>query len=250
MSRLIDAIEKAGLQSTPPLGFGAAAGREQATPDLTLIESMRTEHIDSQTAASSPADAIVVEGPVPPDAVSQGLEGRIWGVRSPSFTLDHSIDLINSGCDFVVFESLETHAALLNDEGLGVIASVSTDMKEETARTLAELPVHGVLLTPPLRGFPLTIEDLMAVQAVRGLTDKPLLVEATEGLDSAALESLRLAGVDALIVGHESGKAACVREAILALPRRRERPKHRSALVPHPPAPTPSPAFDEDEEDF
>ena len=107
-----------------------------------------------------------------------------------------------------MFESLETHAAVLNDEDLGVIAEVPSDMDEEAVRALLELPVDGVLFTPPLTELPLTIKDLMVVQTLRGLTDKPLLVEAPDGLDSTALESLRLAGVNALIVGHGSGEAA------------------------------------------
>jgi hypothetical protein len=123
-------------------------------------------------------------------------------------------------------------------------------MDEESVRALLELPVDGVLFTPPLTEIPLTIETLMAVQALRGLTDKSLLVEAPDGLDSVALESLRLVGVNALIVDHASGKAACVRETLLSLPRRRERQQHRSALIPHQPAPAPSPAYDEDDEDF
>ena len=53
MSRLIDIIEKAGLQSAPPLGFGAAAGKEQATPDLVLIESVSAEQIGDAASATS-----------------------------------------------------------------------------------------------------------------------------------------------------------------------------------------------------
>lgn len=248
MSRLIDTIEKAGQQSAPPLGFGAAAGKEQAAPDMVLIESVRPDQVDD--AAGSPADAIVVEDRGAMDGSPQGLEERIWGVRSASFSLEQCTDLRDKGCDFVVFESLQTHAALLNDEDLGVIAAVPAGMDEESVRALVDLPVDGVLLTPPLNDLPLTMEALMEVQALRGLTDKPLLIEVSDGVDSATLESLRLAGVNALIVGHGSGEAARVRQALLSLPRRRERPKPRGALVPHSSTPTPSPTHDEDEEDF
>ncbi len=246
MSRLIDIIEKAGQQSAPPLGFGAAAGRDRAAPDMVLIESVGGGRIDEEAAASSPADAIMVEGP----GAIEGLGDTIWGVRASGFTLEQSTDLVDKGCDFVVFESLDTHAALLNDEDLGVIAAAPADMDEESARALVDLPVDGVLFTPPLRDLPLTMQALMRVQALRGLTDKPLLVEAPDGLDSAALESLRLVGVNALIVHHDSNSAASARESLLSLPRRKERPKHRSALVPHPPSQGPPPAYDEDEDDF
>ena len=249
MSRLIDTIEKAGLQSAPPLGFGAAAGMEQAAPDLVLIESVSAGQIGEAASATSAADAIVVESSGSTER-TPSLEGMVWGVRSSGFTLEQSTDLADKGCDFVVFESLATHAAVLNDEDLGVIAAVPADMDEESVRALLELPVDGVLFTPPLRELPLTIGTLMAVQALRGLTDKSLLVEAPDGLDSVALESLRLVGVNALIVDHASGKTASVRETLLSLPRRRERQQHRSALIPHPPAPAPSPAYDEDDEDF
>ena len=249
MSRLIDTIEKAGLQSAPPLGFGAAAGMEQAAPDLVLIESVSAGQIDDPALGTSVADAIVVESSGSTER-TPSLEGMVWGVRSSGFTLEQATGLLDKGCDFVVFESLETHASVLNDEDLGVIAAVPADMDEESVRALVDLPVDGVLFTPPLTELPLTIETLMAVQALRGLTDKSLLVEAPDGLDSVALESLRLVGVNALIVDHASGKAACVRETLLSLPRRRERQQHRSALIPHQPTPAPSPAYDEDEEDF
>ena len=177
MSRLIDTIEKAGLQSAPPLGFGAAAGMEQAAPDLVLIESVSAGQIDDPALGTSVADAIVVKSSGSTER-TPSLEGMVWGVRSSSFTLEQSTDLVDKGCDFVVFESLETHASVLNDEDLGVIAAVPADMDEESVRALLELPVDGVLFTPPLREPPLTIGTLMAVQALRGLTDKSLLVEA------------------------------------------------------------------------
>ena len=249
MSRLIDIIEKAGQQSAPPLGFGAAAGKEQAAPDMVLIESVRADRVDDSAVSSSPADAIVVQNLEAIDGTPKGLEERVWGARAASFTLEQSTDLADKGCDFVVFESLDTHAALVNDEDLGVIATVPVSMEKESVRSLVELPVDGVLFTPPLREIPLTMETLMAVQALRGMTDKPLLVEAPDGLDSTALESLRLAGVNALIVHHDSGSTAQVKESLLSLPRRKDRPRHRSALVP-PPASTPSPSYDEDEDDL
>ena len=157
MSRLIDIIEKAGLQSAPPLGFGAAAGKEQATPDLVLIESVSAEQIGDAASATSAADAIVVDSSDPMDG-AQGIEDRVWGVRSSSFTLEQSTNLLGKGCDFVVFKSLETHAAVLNDEELGVIAEVPADMDEESVRALMELQVDGVLFTPPLTELPLTIK--------------------------------------------------------------------------------------------
>ena len=247
MSRLIDTIEKAGQQSAPPLGFGAAAGKEQAVPDMVLIESVRADRVDDSAVSGSPADAIVVQNLEAMDGTPKGLEERVWGARASSFTLEQSADLADKGCDFVVFESLDTHAALLNDEDLGVIATVPAGMEEESVRSLVELPVDGVLFTPPLRDVPLTMETLMAIQALRGMTDKALLVEAPDGLDPTTLESLRLAGVNALMVDQGSGQTARVREDLLSLPRRKDRPRHRSALVPHPPASTPSPSYDEDD---
>ena len=111
---------------------------------------------------------------------------------------------------------------MLNDEALGKLLNVGHELDEEVGRAVQDLPIDGVLFSPPGDLLPLTVKKLIDIQMVRGLVDKPLVIEAPSSLGPADLEALRDAGIEGLVVQLSEGDAiGALRESIAALPRRK-----------------------------
>ena len=257
MSKLVDLLSKAGEQSPAPLGFGLASRRQESSPQIVVVARAIPGEMPGKQLAEVRADAFLI-GPESAEDPKLGklakqLEGRIWGVRLVEFNADQVRDLKEKGCDFIVFESMSTEAGVLNEEEVGVVATVDSELGELATRAIGELPLDAVLFSPPQRDLPLTVEKLIDIQVVVGLVDRPRIVEAPMGLGQEDLQALRDLGIAGVIVDiPPADVVATVKEAIDNLPRPKRRPTAGDALVPHatPPSPEmPAPDDDGDEDD-
>ena len=274
MSKFIDLLTKAGQQSPAPMGFSPASTRAEAAPEIVLVARVLPgplakvpELVDSDADVYSlGADLADEKGT---DGAAKALKDRVWGVRSPEeLRRSDGQKLAKKGCDFVVFGSWDTEATLLNEEDLGVVVTVRVTttekegrfyavppMDEESVHALSEL-AHGLLLSPAIRDLPLSVETAVDIQRILSVVDKPLIVEAPEGIGPGDLGLLRNMGVAGLYVDldrpEDLKRIAEVKKAIDALPRRRPRDGRRDALVPSTPTETPSsmPEPDEDDDDY
>ena len=253
MSRFIDLMEKAGQQAPSPMGFTRHSGGPDMAPQIVLAARLRADDLKKEPGlAEANAEAFLV-APSDEDtelsAVAESLGEQLWGVRLVQFSAAQANQLMEKGCDFIVFESMETEAAVLNKEDLGKIVTLGPDLGEEVIRSACELPVDGILFSP-VRGT-LTVGSLVNIQRVRGITDKPFIVEAPEGLSQGDLEALRNLGVNGLIVDLTPlDKIEEVKGMIDSLPRRRPRRGHRDGVVPNVAAQTEGDLPGPDEEDY
>ena len=148
MSKFIELLEKVGETAPSPLGFAAATGRDTAAPQMVLAARVLAGDLaDGPEIAGVDAAALLVETEYPlGDSVADALEDRLWGVRltpSPSaYTVEQVEALVERGCDFVVVESMDTEAAVLNDDDLGRVVTLDVNADEEVARAVADLPVR------------------------------------------------------------------------------------------------------------
>lgn len=239
MSKFIELLKKVGETAPSPLGFAAATGSDDATPQIALVARVAaSEVVKDPEVARVDSTALLVETGYPlPDAAAGALEGRLWGVRlvpSPAaYTAGQVAALVEQGCDFVVFESMDTKAAVLNDDDLGKMVMLGADVEEETARAVADLPFDAVLFHHGVGNRPLTLNDLVALQKVRRLAAQPFVVEASAGLEQADVEVMRNLGVQGLIVDVPPlERATETAEAIRSLRRRPPRRRRSNALVP------------------
>ena len=239
MSKFVELLERVGETAPSPLGFAAATADDDAAPQIALLGRVAAaDVVEDPGLAGADASALLVETGFPlPDAAAEALADGLWGARlSPSpaaYTVEQVEALVEQGCDFVVFESMESAASILNDEDLGRVVTLAADVDEETARAVADLPFDAVLLRPDGVKSPLALGDLVAVQRVRRLAGQPFIVETSEGLARADLEALRNLGVDGLIVGVPPlERAAETAEAIRSLRKRPSRRQRSNALVP------------------
>ena len=239
MSTFIELLEKVGETAPAPLGFAAATGRDAAAPQIVLAARVLADQLSERPeVAAADAAALLVETEYPlPDTAAGALKDRLWGVRltpSPSaYTVEQVEALVERGCDFVVFESMDTEAAVLNDDDLGKVVTLDAAVDEEAARAIADLPFDAVLFRPGVGSSPLTLSDLVALQRVRRLAGQPFVVEASEGLEQADVEAMRNLGVEGLIVNVPPlERAAETAAAISSLRKRPARRRRSNALVP------------------
>jgi hypothetical protein len=262
MSKLVDLLDKAGEQQPAPMGFGPASERAQPAPQLILLARVLSDEIikdpslgevdvDSFLVALHSEDAATI------DAIAATFGERPWGVRLSEFSAAQASLLQGKGCDFIVFESMATQASVLDEEDLSAIMTMTADTDEETARALNQLPLDAVLYGPSLRQLPLSVETAVEIQKVLGRLEKPLIVEAPEGIGERDLELLRNMGVAGLILDLDTkddiDRMAKMRRAIEELPRRDPKTAHRDAVLPQlaaePEASAAAPGEDDDGED-
>ena len=238
MSKFIELLERVGDTAPSPLGFAAATGRDAALQMALLASVAAADVVEDPGIADADAAALLVETEYPlPDAAARVLKDKLWGVRlvpSPAaYTVEQVEALVEQGCDFVVLESMDSVAAILNDEDLGTVVVLAADADEETSRAVAGLSFDAVLLRSAVTSRPLTLGDLVNIQKVRRRAGQPFLVETPEVLAQADVKALRNLGVDGLVVSVPPlERAAETGAAIRSLKRPPSRRGRSNALVP------------------
>lgn len=249
MSKFIDKLEKVGLQLPTPLGFGTASKREEQPPAIMLVGQVTPDELaKTPELADAKVDAFLVSigswDEKVFDSIKDALGDRIWGVRVGGGINEEQAGLSkDKGCDYIVFDADNTPAAVLNDEDLGKLISVNQGLDEDVAHAMQGLSIDGAMYSPEGDVLPLTVQRLIEIQQIHGLTGDPFVMSAPSELGASELEAFRNAGITGLLVELSALDAvAKTKEAISNLPRR----KHKASkgnimpLVPFAPAETES----------
>ena len=271
MSKFIERLMKVGEQSPSPIGFGLPSGQRDVTTEIVLVARVVPGAvIKSPKLADSHADAYSLGADLSDEkgieAAAEALRDQVWGLRpSEKLSLASGQELAKKGCDFVVLESWDAEASLLNEEDLGVLGTVRVTttekkgrnhgvpaMDEEEVHALSQL-THGLLFSPALRDLPLSVETAVDIQRILSVVDKPLIVEAPEGIGSGDIELLRNMGISGLIVDlndqKDLDKIATIKEAIATLPRRKSKSGRADPLIPQTAPEMEAGDLDQDEDD-
>ena len=90
-------------------------------PDAVVkVPKLADSDADVYSLGADAADEKAIDG------IAGALKDQIWGLRpSKELSLASGQELAKKGCDFVVLESWDTEASLLNEEDLGVIGTVT-----------------------------------------------------------------------------------------------------------------------------
>ena len=244
MSKLIDSLERVGQHAPASLGFGATSRSASPHPDIMLIgQTAAGTLLNDRSVLEAPVDAVMVLvddwRKRSLDRIRSALKNRLWGVRADGIGESQAKDLRDRGCDFVVFGVDDTAAAVLNDDELGKIIAIDSELGGREARAIQGLPIDAVLLEPGDTLVPLTVRKLADIEQARQRIDKPFLVATSSELGAADLEVVRNAGIPALVVDLAAGDAiGRIKEAVTSLPRRTSsssRSSSRNAAVPQAP---------------
>jgi hypothetical protein len=234
MSKLAERIRRAGRAEPAPIGFAAAAARTRAPSILCVVWLSANDANKAGDAFAKGADAVILEGADArkvKDAVEKAENG-ILGVRpDPSGAgRKAAAELREAGADFVLLDASVAAEVLLEDK-LGYVLTPPTDADDTTLRLLGDMPLDAMVVPAP--ELPLTLEKLLGLRRLAGLSRTPLLTEVAPDAEASVLESLREAGVVGVIVdGSGIGKLGGLKERIEGLPPRGRRRETAEAMLP------------------
>ncbi|HEV8574430.1 MAG TPA: hypothetical protein VGR43_06945 [Dehalococcoidia bacterium] len=234
MSKLADAIKRAGRTIPAPLGFAAKAAPAAAPTLLCLVRLASNEANKAEEAVKKGADAVIIDGG---DAgrvkeFAKKAAGALLGARPQDGERESVSSLQQAGADFVVLDAESGMAEALLEDNVGFVL-VSREQGEDTRlRLLGDLNLDALISPAPDEN--LTIERLLELRRVSMLSRTPLLVEVAADADASRLQALRESGVAGVIIdGSSLGKLAKLRETIASMPKRGHKREERGdATVP------------------
>jgi hypothetical protein len=242
MSRFIDKLVSQVVPQS--IGFRVKPAA-LAKPKLLLIASLAQSNFDGVADYVAGADAGLLpvsessSGAKAIKEVVQAVPDIPWGGRLRDFGREEITQIVNAGCDFVVFPPASTALAILQDDKVGKILEIEVSLNEGLLRAVDKLSVDAVLIGDEQEKEQfLTWHHLMYFQYCADLLTKPMLASVPENVMPSELQALWVAGVDgvAVKVGFEepAGKVMKLRQMIdgLTLPSQRKRGKS-AALLPY-----------------
>ncbi|MDA0770527.1 MAG: hypothetical protein O2821_09910 [Chloroflexi bacterium] len=228
MSKFVEMLEKTRDMTPEPMGFGAAR-HSKRNPSIVLIGQASADDLEKNAKlADAQADAILLTVATSNEKALENastvLKDKLWGVRVGSVTEQQAASLKEKGCDFIVFDPENTEAAVLNDEVLGKIIAVNSEIDEDTGQALHLLSIDCAMFTSDESLTPLTVQRLLDIEIVRGIVGKMFIMSAPADLGKSELEALRNGGVAGLVVNLSAAEdIANTKKTIDSLPRRPDR---------------------------
>ncbi len=226
MSKLLDKLDKAGQPAPRRMGF-VSSTTHTPVPPMVLVVRLDASAGKSVAGATGPAGCVIVKADSAGQiAAPDGLdESGVWGVQAPSMSVQDVSGVGEKGSDFLVLDAENSPGALLNEENVTKVLSVSPSIEEAYLRILEDVPIDCVLIEHEAEGD-LMISDLMTLRSILTAVTKPCLVRVRPGLTEGDLSALRHVGAMGVVVDVKSKKDASelprLREAIDALPPREE----------------------------
>ena len=240
MSKFIDKLNRLSRAEPQPIGFRMA---QTVSPRLKiqLVASLAQENIESLTDHIAGADAGLLRiskfssGAKALQTMSQAIPDIPWGGWLPGGSPGEIAQMVEAGCDFVVFPATSTPLAVLQSDEVGRILEIDASLGEGLLRATNELPVDAVLVTGEQLAVDfLTWQHLILCQRLADLLIKPLLVSIPAEVTAAELQALWAAGVKGVIAeitpGQPQDRLQELRQIIDQLvfpsPRQREKAEH------------------------
>ncbi len=238
MSKLIDKLQQISEGSSQPMGFGPAVTRAKISQILTIA---------SVPAGSAQLLAEAIK--IGPDALlltAENFEKHSkslpkmsrdkaeipWGISLETVSKGDIAQLIELGCDYIIFSPAKTPAAVLLDERIGKVLTIDTSLPEGLAKAINRLQVDAVLLsTAGEDEAAFTVHQLMILERLAGSTGKHVLAAMPPGLSPDNIEILWGLGVRGVVVDmaaeQSEQKLSQIKEAIQKLPATRKKSKEK-----------------------
>lgn len=259
MSKLIEKLERISEGNSQPMGFGAAVARTKVSQILTIasVPAGNAQLITEAIKEDPDALLLTVEN-LEKDSKALAKMGRDkseipWGVSLETVSKEDIAQLIDLGCDYVIFSPAGTPAAVLMDERIGKVLRIDNSLPEGLAKAINRLQVDAVLLSPAGEDeATFTVNQLMILERLAGSTGKHVLATMPPSLSTGDIEILWGLGVRGVVldmtVEKPERKLSQVKEAIQKLPttRKKSKEKFRATL---PMASRPSEKVEQEEEE-
>jgi len=214
MSKLIDKLNQVSKTVPQPMGFRAAS-EVAKRPKMQIVAGVAESDIDSLADSVDGADSVMMSIPKAGlgiealKEISKVLSGVPWGAWLGGIAKGKMKQMIENGCDYVVFPAADTSLGTPSGEEVGKILQIETSLSEGMLRTINQLPVDAVLVSTEQKGkYDLTWHQLMLFQRIANMVTKPLLVPIPANTAASELQVLWDAGVDGVVVETGAGKPA------------------------------------------
>jgi len=238
MSKLVDKLQGLSKVSTAPLGFHPSAG-ESKEPAMVLIAGLSgTDAVEARVLAEGHVDAgLILNQSFDIKVIEQmvkAMDDIPLGVLLEDTNKEKQAEVIDTGCDFVVF-GVGMPIAVLQGEKVGKFLMVEPSSNQNLVRAINDLDIDGVLISTG--GEPvITVEHLLICRRFSELVNKPLMMSLPSLVTSTEFVSLWKAGIDGVVTPPTQSAKALVelRGVMEALPREA---KHRRSkldvMLPH-----------------
>jgi hypothetical protein len=233
VSRLLDKLEQTSKGSAKPLGFRAAAAKQQS-PRMVLIASLDDADRSAAEAARDYADAVLLTRAEGAQKLVSSLGDLPWGAFLSESAEGQLERLKKDGGDFYIFDVQTAPTAFLKDAEMGRIAEISPSLPDGLIRASTQLPVDAVLIGGDEA---LSVQRLMTFQHIANLSAVPPIARAPFDMSADDIREMWETGVSGVVV-HVTGKAKeglkALRKAIDSLPdSRRQRSVRAEATLPY-----------------
>lgn len=206
MSKFIDKLSLVSQVGLQPMGFRAAQGVPQK-PRLLLIASLAQVDVDRLADCVAGADAGLLQIPKSSSGVKtlkqicKAMSDIPWGGWLRDTGREGIRQMVEAGCDFVVFPAANTSLAILQNDEVGKILEVEALLNEGLLKAVDDLPIDAVLVAGEQeKDYFLTWHHLMLFRRCADLLTKPLLVSVPSDIAASELQALWEAGVGGVVV--------------------------------------------------
>ena len=254
MSKFVDKLQNLSKSLASPIGFHPSAREPKGSPMLLIAGLSGLEVKEAESVAGGNVDAaLVLNQSVNTKIVGQMIKalGDVpLGVFVQEMDEKKMNELVDSGCDFVVFD-IKLPVEVLPKDGMGKFMMIEPSLDHSLVRAINSLDIDGVFLDHGEDSF-VTVEHLLVYQLFSVLLDKPLIAMLPSLVSGDVLSKLREVGVGGVVTPATQPSQAFVelRQAIDNLPQRVERKQTKtSAILPHYIGSTPVEEEEEEEEE-
>jgi hypothetical protein len=253
MSKFLERLKQLSEGSPQPMGFHSI-GMAKTRLKLQLLAVTAPTMGDDAAVHFKQADAGCMrlgKGFSSEKMKKAGETAAIpWGVWAEDET-GAVESLKHADYDFVVFQGGMPVAADFRKES-GKFLEVENSIGDTLLRSLVSLPVDALVLADETPN-PLTWRDLMTVQRIAGISNKPVLAVVSLAISAKELQSLWQAGVDGVVVfvsdAEDAAALKTLRQAIAGLDYPAPLRKDRGLAIAPRPQPSPEPEEVEDDDD-
>lgn len=237
MSKFIDNLTRISQAAPQPIGFRTSK-TEQPKHQIQLVAAVASGDTGVPADYTTGANAGLLRvsklgsGTRTTKKVVPPTPDIPWGIWLGGDAREGLKQALRLDFDFVVFPAAGTTLVVPPSDGAGIIIQVETSIAEGLLRTVNELPVDAVLVTPRLEEDDLiTWHQLMLFQRFASFVSKPLLTLIPPGTGADELQLLWEAGIDGVVVEtgakQPAGEVIRLRQVIdgLELPTARKRQK-------------------------
>ena len=242
MSKLLDKLEKSQKDYSGKLGFNKDT-KENIYPQILIVGKYSSSFAKSKENEQLTS---LMDGVLFQSAMTKTVKGTLgklpayvktlpWGMWVPSLKAEDVAYLKKEQCDFIISDIATTPIEALHESSTARIVVIPSNLDERTLRSLDDLPVDGFLLQIVTKLSIKPLETLLEVAAIRNMVSKYLIVEFQTAPSEKFVDVLKEVGIDVILVDPKAmnlTQLTALRKALLALPKRSNRPNKSAATVP------------------